>query len=388
MRQPVRPVSSSALGLAMICCWALPVTAAQTSTESMDALGKRIERAMEARDPAPMAGFIDGNALMARALRGLDTDVESKRGFSAGAVGSIANLPRAILAQLGADGSFVYRGVRETTEGPALLFRLVAASGGVNYHEYLLADAEAENLTASDIYVYMLGNWLTETFREGYIAMMVEQDRSLVDKLLRGRSHLVEDQRVIAAAGRHIAAGRNKTARELIASLPADVQTRKNVMLLKIQATADDDDAYAAALEEFGKLYAKDPAWLLVGIDAYLLRGKHDRSIELLGALQERVGGSDGYLGYLIGSTRLLQGDHAKARAAFESAIKMEPTETSAYYALIDVGLAEKDFSAVARDMDRVEKALDVEFSGLEEIEGFEEFVQSEAYQAWLEGRK
>ena len=58
----------------------------------------------------------------------------------------------------------------------------MVSDAGLNYHEWLLAKS-GTSVLASDIYIYISGELLSETFRRSALPLAKEASRSFIERL-------------------------------------------------------------------------------------------------------------------------------------------------------------------------------------------------------------
>lgn len=358
--------------------------AALTDVE-LGVLASEIESGLAKLEPAALRFDID--RAFERSTADLTDEIEASklRLFMVGMRKAPA-LGNAIVKALRAGGAYEFRGIKDTPEGRALIFRLRhGGDGGVNFHELLVEKTDGGEAVVSDVFIYMSGEWFSQTIRRQILDFHASENIGLVARLLgKGDADFARSIKQQRALSRAVRSGRAKEALEIYAGLPKSVQSRKLMLILRMQAAQGlgDDAQYAAALKAFEQAHPEDPAWLLLSVDAYSMRGEPEKALGSIEKLLALVG-DDGYLRFLVGSLWLQAGKVDEARKALEKAIDVEPELEDPYYGLVDVELTARDWPATARALSRCEKKLGVEFPALDKQEGFEEFVKSEAYAKW-----
>ena len=70
----------------------------------------------------------------------------------------------------------------------------------------------------------------------------------------------------------------------IYASLPEPLRREKSILMMRLKATASDDDRYLAALDDYARYYPDAPDTKLHLVDAYFLRKRYDQVIAQLDA--------------------------------------------------------------------------------------------------------
>jgi tetratricopeptide (TPR) repeat protein len=358
--------------------------APDSSDTRLDAFGQEIESGFRRRDPQPFIGAFNNTALVARVLEGVDVSPPTRLRMETEVTGFVQELGRKVAQTLGARGIYLYRGHRDVDDGEVLVFRMLDPNSRLNYHELLVGRAQDDTMQVDDVYIYLAGEWLSETIRRGFLGMWSRTADGSDVQLSTEESEYASSLPAIQQMLMLTRSGRAADALALYGSLPESVQRDRSVLTIRVQAAQQlGDEVYGDALDAFEAALPDDPAWLLVSLEAYFLRGEEQKLMDSFRRLQQRVG-PDGYLHYLRGGILVRVGDTAGARQAFEDGISAEPELAQPYLGLVHVALGEGDFEAVGREVERLEGALGRDFSTLADVEGFREIVESDAYREWL----
>lgn len=349
-------------------------------------LAAGIERGVLAGDADVVDSLVDLESIITNMTTGVRARRASRERFVAGFRTSF-HLGKQICDAIAKDGSYKFLRLHEVDGVPHLLFRLLAGNG-LNYHELRLATSNAGPPRIVDCYVFIAGEWLSETLRRVYIRAMAETDQSLGDTLLGKEQVLLRHVGDIKALNEKTQAGEGDAALAIYQKLPETLRADKTVQLLRLQATrvAADGDEYATAIADFARLFPDDPALDLVSIDGWFLKKEWDRTLQVIDHLDQRIGG-DAYLDVMRGICFAASNRPDRAKECFAHAIEKEPTLAISYFQLIVVALREHDWKEVIRLLTALEKDLKRTLGDLESIDVYAEFVKSEDYLAWRQAR-
>jgi tetratricopeptide (TPR) repeat protein len=364
-----------ALALVFACA---PVRAAEPAFAEF---AKSLETAFQQRDPSAFNRAWDVEATVAKALTGLTLSEKARAGFLMGTKRS--SLGQQICQGLGNDGTYKLMGIRQLKGRPHALFRLVS-DDGLNYHEMELARDGTGPVRITDIYIYALGERISDTFRRAALALAAEENKNIVERLAGREGDYIKNLPKIKVFQDHVRNGRHKEALAAWAQLPASVQTDKTLLVLRAAAAQHIGDAeHQEALTALEKNHPQDPCLSLMMIDAYLLRKQYDKLLASIDRLDARVGG-DPYLNVLRAAAFLPRNDYAKARELAQKAIEQEPTLASPYWTLVTISLAAKEYAETARVLSLIETKLGIRLADLTKIPEYAGFVKSPEYAGWL----
>jgi tetratricopeptide (TPR) repeat protein len=283
--------------------------------------------------------------------------------------------------------------VRTVDGRPRVLMRLIQGEGGLNYHEFTLTRYPDQQVAAEDVYIYVSGEPLTQTFRRLLLGFMAGQNKGVLAKL-RGEeqvlsNHLGEITRLSAM----VQNGQNKEALDTFHKLPPELQKNKMLQLMAIMAASstENEKDYLVEMERFRTNHPNDAAGDLVSIDYFLLKKNYDETLRLLDRLDKSLGG-DPYLMALKGTTLAEAGRFKEARASADKAIKDDPKLREAYWARATVSTKEKDHDETLKCLkilvEKLEPTLDP--NNLLADDRFKDFVktpQFSEFKKWLAGR-
>jgi len=357
-----------------------PATAPDQPLPEFEAFARRAEAAIRSRDASFMDGAVDGEALLARALAGLELSGDARRDFSNGFLPTL-KLGTLIEKRLGERGCSRLLRVEQHAGATHALFRHVFADM-LDYYEYELARSPSGAVRIVDVTMFSAGERLSESVYLGALAMLRNEDDGLLDTL-EGRDI---DHYVILSE--EIRRERWSEAMAEFAQLPADIAQLKSTRILKVCVASQLGEAHwLAAVDEVRRHHPSDPALDLLGIEAGWVRGDLESVLACIERLDRRVAG-DPYLNLLRGDVHFEQGSLERAKSLYRQASREEPGLEDACWRLVSVALAQEQHAEVAGLLSRLESEFDAEIADLSGMEGYESFAQSPEYRAWLQRRE
>lgn len=351
-----------------------------TEGEARD-FASKITRAVGAAKPGEIDRLVHTQALLAHATTDLGLSEKDRQTLLRGAEEAIARggLGEQIVKAT-RDGSYTLLRVCHVDGQQRVLFRMLSA-GAVNYHEYFLVRYPDGEVAPEDIYNYLAGERISESMRRRIIIPSVENNRV--------RSFSDEDKRAILLLNgmiRSIQAEKFAEAITQFQKLPKNVQERKSILIMYMQATMQrgeaGEQAYLAAMEKFRRLYPSDASLDLIAIDYFFLKKQFDALVQAIDRLDRSVGG-DPYLNVLRGNVYLEAGKFASSRAAYEAAIKAEPNLTEAYWARIALSLTERNHDDTLTWLKTIVEKRAAGIGDLTTISDYADFVKSPQHTRW-----
>jgi predicted Zn-dependent protease len=165
-------------------------------------------------------------------------------------------------------------------------------------------------------------------------------------------------------------------------------QTNKKAHRLHLGSAAQiDPDAFRLAVGEMKRCFPDDPSLLLLELHGALAKQDLKGTLEAVNALERRVK-KDSHLDIIRARSHLIAGDPTRARPFAARAVDAEPDFAGAWWLLVEVCLAQKDFKAVAETLSKIEEKLELEIGDLESSPPYAEFVKSKEYRHWSKARR
>jgi tetratricopeptide (TPR) repeat protein len=368
----------------MLALWGL-LAAAQASDEACLEVVKKIEASMAEDKGAWVDQNFDIDTMMERALRDAPGEIKSKDGFRAGLKKGF-NIGKNTSGAMGESGRYTFLRLRTVNGKKLALFRLLM-DGPFNYHEYVLEANPKGGVRMVDLYVYLSGEFISQTFRRIYVAAMAGEP-GVVGKLVGNQNEYALGLKKLQTMNPLIAQGKADQALKVYYSLPDSVKAEKSALILRLSAGSQVSPKESMdALEALRKAYPGDPSIPALSLDPLFLAKKYDEVISAVDELDKAVGG-DPFLESFRASVYLEKGEPDKARTAAKRAIEQDKTLDVAYWTMITISLRTKNFKETVEWLNSIEKNIGVAFQDLTTIESYAEFVKSTEYTEWMKGRK
>ena len=179
--------------------------------------------------------------------------------------------------------------------------------------------------------------------------------------------------------------GNHQEALAQLKTLGPDTKKEKSILLIRIRAAqASDEKEYTEVLEEFRKLYPKDPCVDLLSIDYYTLKKDYPKALASIDRLDKAVGG-DPYLNVLRASLSELGADLPSALKFANRTIEEEPTMLNAYFYSIGISLKAEMYDETLATLKKQDQTFKMTYNDLKTVPEYAGFVKSPQYQQWLD---
>ncbi|HEU0031174.1 MAG TPA: hypothetical protein VFQ53_11115 [Kofleriaceae bacterium] len=270
--------------------------------------------------------------------------------------------------------SYTYLRTQMVDGTPRPLFR-VLGDAGVNYHELEL-DKRGGEIKIADLYIYMTGERLSDTFANLIDTLMASPD-------MMGSSLTMTRIRQLMASGDYA------SARQELQSLPSKLRQSKPMMLMDVQLTSelDNEAEYGKAIDAYAKAFPNDPSLDLVQVDGTLMKKKYAETLAILDRLDKRLGG-DPYLDVLRAGALSESGKLEDAVTAAQKATTREPTLEPAWWQLLTTQSAAKHYGDALKTLEtlRDKFGAKTDAASLRADERFIKLAASKEYAAWIKG--
>jgi tetratricopeptide (TPR) repeat protein len=365
----------------------------QTPTdEECQQFAKSLEQIVQSGDLTAFNNVVDWDAILEKATSGFPGVEKARRQFIAGVkqtVGHRTGIGWAILGEVAKGGSYKFLHVHTQYDQKRVLFRfLLAGQQGVNYHDFILVRQSDGKIRAVDLYIFLSAEMLSTAIRRGFIPVVAEASKSVLAKLTGAESEYVKHAKVIAQMPNAVVSGNYQQALEIYRRLPPALQKDKNILMLRLRAAqaTGDKALHATAIDDFRRYHPDDPCVDILAIDVHILNKRYDEALKCIDRLDVAVGG-DPYLDVLRASSRIVQGDYAAARAFAQKAIDAEELLIDAYWTLVTIALAEKNFDETTRLLNLIIQKFNVEIGDLSGNPPYAEYIKSPQYKQWMQSR-
>lgn len=196
-----------------------------------------------------------------------------------------------------------------------LIFRLYGDEG-VNYHEYHLLFDQNQQVKFGDVYIYLSGELLSETFSRIYYPSA--QKTVHPGEKSKALETLVESYEKITKVSHLYKQGKRVSAWLLYNTIPEEIRKKKNFLIFEFQLIDPDisQKKYSEILHKLHALYPDDPSYYLLGIELFYLDGNISKAIDMVDALETITG--DDFLNSYRGDLYVALEDYPNAIKAYE----------------------------------------------------------------------
>jgi hypothetical protein len=349
--------------------------------------GEELGWAMRDGDVATFNRLVNWDAIFRRAEHGLDLSEKQARQFRDGLrnnVGKATGLVGSVGQAIRNGGDFRY--VRERSRGgrKSVLFRL-SADGGLNYIEFPLARNASGNVVATDCYIYLSGEYISQTARRVLLMIIGAENRSFVDRIVGKESDFVRHARDIEQLSKAVAQSDFTSGLAAFRRMPESLQREKFILIPRLLCASNvSEEEYLAAMEDLRKHFPDDPCIDFISIDAYVLREKFAEAMACIDRLSKALDG-DAALESKRGDLLIHQGDYPAARAAARRAIDGGDVRPDPYYVILAAALREQQHDETLDLLKQIAQRFNIVLGDLETAEEYAQFIRTPQFQAWQE---
>ena len=345
-------------------------------------LRKLFDAAISEGDSDKATALFDSTMFEDLIFQDTNPDPKIRTGFMEGFEngGGIGRLFAGIFKQL--EGGGTYRWVRNISDenGVRLLYRLVPAEGGINYHEWRVG-LKANEPVLIDCFIYLSGEYFSVSLRNLVMPIIASQRQGT-----RERLQTIDNTMRIADAMR--SANDLKAKGDIIGALKAMESTpevHKSRMIaiacLALAQQISDEEALRIA-GQIAKDFPNEPSLRLCTLD-WLISQK--MNYEALMCLEElSLALEDPYLnvlmvGILCDLDRM--DDASKAmNTAWESCSDM----VQVHWGRISLSMRQKKFDLTAKYLDQIKQDFKLELFDLRTVPEYEGFTESKEGKEWM----
>lgn len=358
---------------------------ASVSEEEAELFISEIKHAYATNDSDAFNRLIDWEGMADKATRELGLPKAKQQGAARGLIqGTTINgkFLQALRGNGPEPASYHSIGTQFREGQQHVLFRL-NSEAGMNYHDFTLGRVDG-SVRATNMYIYLSGESLSETWRRVMLPMAVEENKNWMQKLTTKESEFAKHVKEFHALSQAVRAGNFETALNIYNSLPKSVQNEKVVMLFRLQAASPlGDDEYIRAAQDFRRVHPDEKCLDLLMIDAHYLRGQYEEAIQCINRLDKALGG-DPFLNVHRANMLLELGKQDEAIAAARKAVEGAPEEADSYWTLVSVANHSNDHALTLEALRKLENQFEIDWLDLRESPEFTGFVESSEGKAWL----
>lgn len=385
-----RIVSFAAAWLLVIGAWSMqpPATYAEEKPAALAPISEKaalqwseaLVKAIDSGEGA--AGLIDWTSLMARCAKGVGATPDAIAEFQTGMEQTVAT-PQGLLGMISNEvkngAGFKYMRTFKDAEGTRIKFRLLPASGGVNFYDFLMRDNKGK-VQAIDIKFASSGEDFSQTMRRFFVPAVAEANKSVLQKLTGKESALMKSLGQIQEMATAIQANEPAKAADLAAKLPKEVRNEKFCILMELRAAQmlGNEEAHQEVIERFRGLYPNDSAIDLLSMDYFAMKENFAEALACAQRFQKAMG-EEAFMTTLIADLQWQNGQVKEARATIEKAIKLEPDFVSARWTKVTIADAQKDYTSVNKTLKELVTDFGAELDpeAMKKEAFYEEFVKT-----------
>ncbi|QDU55374.1 tetratricopeptide repeat protein [Aeoliella mucimassa] len=364
-----------------------PVAARMVTTEEAQQFADKMKQAYDDNDTRTFDGMIDWDTMAMRATAGLDLSesdrTEVMNGLQVG-MRSVGSFVTQIRRGGGNTADYQLVNILEKDGNRVVIFR-ASGDNGVNYHQYTLQRVDGQ-LKAVDLYVFLTGETITETWRRGLLPHVAEMNKNWLQRATSKESAYVQSIDKVSQFQNLVLSGQSDAqAWNLFYSLPEEVRFSKGMLIQAYALSNRTGEDKIMEISNAIRTHHSDATGLeLMLIDSLLIAEKYDEALQALDAVDQAVGG-DPYVDALRGNTYLLQENYPKAMEYFDKVMETGLDMDTAFYGTVAAGLPLKEFTKVAAAMETLEERYGVVWGDLRSLAEYREFLESPEGQYWME---
>lgn len=325
--------------------------------------------------------FFDVDSITNSLLDSIHGPKITKEGFKKGVTDHL-DVGMNIISAMGMDGHCKF--LRLTKDSiPKALYRIVS-QGGVNYFELFLQKNKQDSVQIIDYYPYAVGQQFSNTLRRIYLSSLSDlRDSIKMDSLSKEDSMYVANIPTLDKIGKFFEEGEYNNALALIDSFPVVIREDKMIQITKLNiAFNEGGEMYLQAIEEFKEKYPNDPLVEVILLDFAFAQQEHTQALAIIDSLNKKIGG-DAYLNVMKAT---IYEDLAKNDVAIDllkEAIQTEASMEESYWKIIPLYMKQKKYAEVVTLFPQMQELFDINPAEFLVYDGYEEFWQSSAFEAW-----
>lgn len=377
--------------------WALSLLLALAPVQPAAAApGKRVPSEVETRefvqtlchqlsthDFNPFLNAIDANALIERALAGLEgaqaVSEQDRKALGAEYLGSLKPV-------LSSFANFEYTRYHVQKGEAQALVRLVTRDGDFNYWHLTVAYTGTAQPRVVDINPLSAGENASETIHRNLTLALADRNRSLLDKFTGESSEFAKHKDTWRAYMEAAQRKDHAKAEEYYRKLPATLRAQKIVQLLHMQdVAATNPKELGAEVERFRKLFPGDPSLAYLEFNGAAASHNYPAALVHLDELEKELG-EDIFFNFQRALIYTLAKQPDKALQFARAAIPQYRSYNYAgrFYLLLLVG--QKQHAEAVKLLREIERDSEVEmYSQIRATPSFSQFFQSAEFKQWMQ---
>lgn len=257
---------------------------------------------------------------------------------------------------------------------------------GINYHDYRVEKADDDSWKITDIYIYLTGEYLSQSLKNIYLAMAGDRlGERLVDSEMDSETIMT-----FGEINKLIQQGKMNEAREVFKTkVPEKVRDERyslfyEVRLIDIQDTV----AYSSILDKMADDAKSQVSLYLISIDLFYLAGEFERALVVIDSLYAYT--QDDFLDFYVGNMEYAAGRKQKAKLTFEAMLENYPYLPDLYDNLLTLYAELNDDENLGELLDDIVEKLEISHNYIdtELMTLYPNLKASAAYKSWVEKHK
>ncbi len=345
-----------------------------------EAFARRFLDDLASDEPERAMAALDTSAMLDKAFDGIGT-AQTRKAMKDGAK---ASLGKSLL------GTFTTAGL-----GTRRYKRLVVVDGTLRARFRFFGEQgivildldlarRGDGFVFQDVHNLTLGVSSVQEMRAMASLMYAKLSPGLLARMLGAESLSTEDSDNMVAMMQSVQGADFAKAKQLHDKLPKALRETSIVTALHLQmlAAGSDENAYATALEAAAAKFPA-PKFRMTLVDAHILRKRWSAAVRCLDEAMQGIE-RDAMLLMIRANVQMQGGDIAAARKSTAEALALEPDSDEILVRSLDVLLAAKDWPAVVKTIETLEKSGGYDFKGHIDGEPWAEFRKQPAAKPWL----
>jgi len=366
-------------------CLNMALRAADAADPDCLALAQSVEAAAQKQDAVTLAAACDLDAFCQR-MRGTSTEDQAfYNGFTSGF--KKRSPLSSVFMRAAKDGQLTFLRMRTKGTEQRALFR-VNGQDGINYIETLFVRVGAQKPKIVDMFIYITGEYLSDTIRVMYQSGLKQENPTVYQKLFGGAPNITDSLPKMEQMTANLNAKNYKGVLDVYNSIPKDLRTWKPLMMMRIRAAKNlSEQHWIEAIQDYERAYPTDAALNFVKIDAFLLQNKFDDALKNVEALDASVG-TDPFLNIFRANIHSKAGRHEKAVEYARKTVADMPNSLDSNGCLLDCQVAAKDYPGAVKSLDGFAGKFGWDDTGLVNNPQYQPFLTSKEYKEWKANRK
>ncbi|PQJ78209.1 tetratricopeptide repeat protein [Polaribacter porphyrae] len=351
------------------------------SINQVENLGLRLENKVEKADIKEINKLYDIKTFMNLFL--MKSTKKRIHEFNAGFFASFSrnyNFGEMLVQQKSEGSSYnLVRTYQDENKDFHLLFRHYG--GGLNYHDFLVKMINGEPKII-DMYIYMSGENLSDTYRAHYKNLL--QKSNLLSKDLVGTTLFKDFNKLNKIKSLNIK-GQFKKAHKLYQTVSYNSRQNKSFKLVNLLICSNlTEELYKESIKDYEERFPNDPSLYLISLDGLILRKEFDKCLIYIDKLEELLGG-DPFLNFLRGNIYYFKKDYDNALGKFAIMNLEYPEFFDAYDSALGIYIERKQYKKALEILDLyiTDFKMDKNELKLNMKNASPDFIKTKEYRNW-----